>query len=190
MAARDSQDAVQDALRCAVADDAPISAESIRLAIEQHQQIPPATDVAIDPPDLREFDSLLQHPDMEVSHEDEHNPGGPSQDQGVGDDPAHRSEREGARREDEAGTDRTVPRQHPAYLLRPHEFAAADHPWEGVQPFPNGDYYIFLNTEMTEGIFGQLWEQTLCVIGEQMCATLGKRLGSWLAVVRQNGEPT
>ena len=46
--------------------NAPISAESIRLAVEQHQQVPPVTDVAVEAPDLQEFDSLLQHPDMEV----------------------------------------------------------------------------------------------------------------------------
>jgi len=70
LAARDSQDAVQDALRLAVASGAVISSESVRLAVEQHQQSPPVTDVNIEPPDLNDFDSLLQYPDMEVdTHE-------------------------------------------------------------------------------------------------------------------------
>jgi hypothetical protein len=77
--------------------------------------------------------------------------------------------------------------QHPAYLLQPHDFATADLPWLGVQPFPNGDYYAFLNGPMTEGLFGHPWEQTLCVIGESMIATLGVRLESWLTVMRRNG---
>ena len=59
LAARDSQDAVQDALRVAIAQNARISAKAIHLAVEQHQQAPAATD-------LLDFDSLLQHPDMEV----------------------------------------------------------------------------------------------------------------------------
>jgi Protein of unknown function (DUF2716) len=77
--------------------------------------------------------------------------------------------------------------QHPAYLLRPHEFAVSERPWIGVQPFPNGDYYGFFNAPMTEGTFGHPWEQTLCVIGESMVASLGRRLASWLPVARRNG---
>lgn len=70
LAARDSQDAVQDALRLAIARGESISSKSVRLAVEQHQQTPPATAINIEPPDLDEFDSLLQHPDMEVdTHE-------------------------------------------------------------------------------------------------------------------------
>ncbi|MDP9387329.1 MAG: DUF2716 domain-containing protein [Actinomycetota bacterium] len=77
--------------------------------------------------------------------------------------------------------------QHPGYLLRPHEFATSGERWVGVEPFPNGDYYAFLNPAMTEGIFGHPWEQTLCVIGESMVANLALRLSSWLPVLRRNG---
>jgi len=66
LAARDSQDAVQDALRVAISRNEPISAESVRLAVERHQQPPAATDMNIEPPNLNCFDTLLQHPDMEV----------------------------------------------------------------------------------------------------------------------------
>lgn len=80
LAARDSQDAVHEALRVAFQDHAKISAEAIRLAVEKHQQVRPATDVAVDAPDLREFDVLLQYPDMEVpSHEYEIDEGQPLQ---------------------------------------------------------------------------------------------------------------
>lgn len=76
LAARDSQDAVQDALRLALAKNTPISAKAIGLAVEQHQQLPAATEVTVESPDLRDFDSLLQHPDMEVDpydHEEDNN---------------------------------------------------------------------------------------------------------------------
>ena len=66
LAARDSQDAVQDALRMAIADNGPICAKSIRLAVEQHQAAPPVTEINIEAPDLDQYDALLQHPDMEV----------------------------------------------------------------------------------------------------------------------------
>jgi len=81
LAARDSQDAVQDALRLAIADNLPICSKSIRMAIEQHQAAPPVTEVNIEPPDLKDFDSLLQHPDMEVdSDEFSNDKNRPSQD--------------------------------------------------------------------------------------------------------------
>jgi len=80
LAARDSQDAVQDALRLAIAQGEAVSSKSIRLAVEQHQQAPPVTDVNVEPPDLDAFDSLLQHPDMEVdNHEYYHDESGRSQ---------------------------------------------------------------------------------------------------------------
>ncbi len=71
LAARDSQDAVQDALRLAIAGNAPISAKAISLAVEQHQQVPAATNVTVESPDLQDFDSLLQYPDMEVDPYDQ-----------------------------------------------------------------------------------------------------------------------
>ena len=107
LAARDSQDAVQNALRIAVTQNAPISAEAIRLAVEQHQQLPGATDVSVEAPDLQDFDLLLQHPDMEVdSHEHESNH--QSQDTIVVEQ-AGRSESEGKRLEEDVDRiDRTV----------------------------------------------------------------------------------
>ena len=72
LAAKESQDAVQDALRVAIANNSPISADAVRVAVERHQQLPVPTDIAVEPPDLQEFDSLLQQPDMEVNYEHEH----------------------------------------------------------------------------------------------------------------------
>jgi hypothetical protein len=109
LAARDSQDVVQHALRAAIARNAPISAKAIRVAVEQHQQVPAVTDVTVESPDLRDFDSLLQHPDMEVDpyeHEEDHNH--PSQGR-IDDHERGRYEAEGKRlEEDDRGIDRTV----------------------------------------------------------------------------------
>ncbi len=78
LAAKESQDAVQDALRVAITNGSPISSDAIKLAVAEHQQLPSATDVTIEQPDLQEFDSLLKHPllpsdhaqaDKEVNHE-------------------------------------------------------------------------------------------------------------------------
>lgn len=109
LAARDSQDAVQDALRLAIAENASISAEAIRLAVEQHQQVPPVTDVTVEAPDLQQFDSLLQHSDMEVdSYEHESDSNRQAQDTITGDQTC-RNELPGKQsKEDHHGTDRTV----------------------------------------------------------------------------------
>jgi len=69
MAARDSEDAVQDALRLALTNREPISSASVRQFVEQHQQAPPVTVVHVEAPNLDDFDSLL-HTDMEISTDD------------------------------------------------------------------------------------------------------------------------
>jgi hypothetical protein len=109
MAAHDSQDAVQDALRLAIANDSTISAKAIRLAVEHHQQVPAPTDVIIDAPDLQDFDSLLQHPDMEV-HSDDHENDKSSQPQDtITGEQTRRNKAEGGKFEkDDDRTDRTV----------------------------------------------------------------------------------
>jgi hypothetical protein len=66
LAAHESQDAVQDALRSAINEGSKISFQDIRAAVEHHQHIPPPTDVTVDVPALSDFDFLLQYPDMEV----------------------------------------------------------------------------------------------------------------------------
>jgi len=115
LAAHDSQDAVQDALRLAIAQNAPISAKAIRLAVEQHQQVPAVTDVTVEAPDLQDFDSLLQHPDMEVEpygHEEDNN--NQSEDRILGNKECP-DEPEGKRlEEDKHRTDRAVSGPSPA----------------------------------------------------------------------------
>jgi hypothetical protein len=56
--------------------------------------------------------------------------------------------------------------QHACYSFAPHQpfdFKTEDD-WP-VPPCPNGDYYIFLAQDMSFGVFGHPWEQTMCVFG-------------------------
>jgi hypothetical protein len=110
LAARESQDAVQDALRHALAENKPICFESVRLAVEQHQQVPAVTDVNVEPPDLKEFDSLLQHVDKEVdTYECESNQDRQSCEATDDDNPPRPDALEGTQRaEVQRGTDRAI----------------------------------------------------------------------------------
>lgn len=64
-------------------------------------------------------------------------------------------------------------------------------PWSPLSSFVVserfGDYYAFLTPDLEEGTFGHPWEQTLCVIGRRMVDSLGRSLGTWLPVKRENG---
>ena len=46
-------------------DGAGIDVESVRLLVRDATRLPEATDMEVEPPNLADFDSLLQHPDME-----------------------------------------------------------------------------------------------------------------------------
>jgi hypothetical protein len=70
LAARESEAAVEDALRAALARGEEISFAAIQAAVQSFQQVPAVTEIEVEAPDLRVFDSLLDHCDMEVgSHE-------------------------------------------------------------------------------------------------------------------------
>jgi hypothetical protein len=70
LAARESEAAVQDALRAALARGDAISSAAIQAAVERSQQVPAVTEVQVEATDLRLFDALLDHNYMEVeSHE-------------------------------------------------------------------------------------------------------------------------
>ena len=70
LAAKESEAAVQDALRAAFARGEEISFAAIEAAVQNSQQVPAVTEVQVEAPDLRVFDSLLGHWYMEVgSHE-------------------------------------------------------------------------------------------------------------------------
>lgn len=68
LAARESQDLVTDALRTKLNEKARLCVRAIRAAVESRQQLPAATDVNIDAPDLSVYDFLLQHLEMEVQY--------------------------------------------------------------------------------------------------------------------------
>ena len=77
--------------------------------------------------------------------------------------------------------------QHANYHVWPHRLASQDYPQWPVDVFPDGDYHVFLTEDMTTGMFGHPWEQTLCVFGEPLVTTLVPLLTSWLSVRRRNG---
>ncbi len=75
LAARESETAVQDALRLTIQRGDAIDVEKIRRLVEQAAEIPAVTDVQVDTPQLFEYDDLLNYPDMEIPCDDEkHDP--------------------------------------------------------------------------------------------------------------------
>jgi hypothetical protein len=65
-AAHNSESAVDDALRCLLAHEEPLSAEAVIALACTSSQLPAPTDVTVEAPDLRSFDDLLEH--KEVYH--------------------------------------------------------------------------------------------------------------------------
>lgn len=66
LAARENEAAVEDALRAALARGEAISFAAVEAAVKSSQQVPAVTEVQVEAPDLRVFDTLLDHNDMEV----------------------------------------------------------------------------------------------------------------------------
>lgn len=75
------------------------------------------------------------------------------------------------------------------YRLDAAVHAATRRPDWRVSAYPNGDYSIFLREDLSEGIFGHPWEQSLCVFGERLVGSLGRTLATWLPVIRLDGLP-
>jgi hypothetical protein len=65
LAAHESQDAVQGALRIQIQEGDGIDVDLVKQSVVAATEIRPATDVDIEPPNLSDFDSLLLYPDME-----------------------------------------------------------------------------------------------------------------------------
>ena len=63
-AARDSEAAVDDALRSLLAQEQPLSAAAVIALAQASHQLPAPTDVTVEPPDLRGFDDLLEHKEV------------------------------------------------------------------------------------------------------------------------------
>ncbi len=79
--------------------------------------------------------------------------------------------------------------QHPCYKFWPHEpfpFETEDD-WP-IPPLPNGDYYSFVSPDLTFGVFGHPWEQTMCVFGAKFMRAVDNHLPDlFTEVVRRNG---
>lgn len=63
-AARDSEAAVDDALRVLLSSDTSLSAELVIALARRQAELPAPTDVSLEPPDLRAFDALLTHTEV------------------------------------------------------------------------------------------------------------------------------
>lgn len=71
LAAKESQTAVDDALRHLIGASQRIDVQSVRELITQQTAIPAVTDVQVDPPDLGLFDSLLSSHDKECPSDEQ-----------------------------------------------------------------------------------------------------------------------
>ncbi|MBB3038168.1 DUF2716 domain-containing protein [Hoyosella altamirensis] len=79
--------------------------------------------------------------------------------------------------------------QHTCYRLDAAVHAVTlDAEWR-VPVYPNGDYYIYLRDDLSEGTFGHPWEQSLCVFGDRLLGSLATTLKTWLPVKRVDGKP-
>ncbi|MFD0206059.1 MULTISPECIES: DUF2716 domain-containing protein [Saccharothrix] len=80
---------------------------------------------------------------------------------------------------------------HPSVLYRPHrvlDVTDLEH-WD-VELIPNGDYVIFVAKDLSFGVFGHPWEQSLCFFGEPAVRAV-ERVNSGLLtrVLRRDGRP-
>jgi hypothetical protein len=67
--------------------------------------------------------------------------------------------------------------QHTCYRL---PATALDHAQTGLSPYPDGDYYIYLASDLRYGSFGHPWEQTLCLFGEPLLRTAAAEVSTVL----------
>jgi hypothetical protein len=118
IAAHESQEAVTQALRCLISGGKAIELEAIRLLVEQAARLPAATDIQVEPPNLSDYDCLLQHPHMEEHGDDQEIVSNQQQQQkGAADAQSQQLAGEQDRRADgHQSTDGTVPRASLAEL--------------------------------------------------------------------------
>lgn len=75
--------------------------------------------------------------------------------------------------------------QHPSYRYSPAGHVLTDA--EPVVPvFPNGDYYAHMTSDLRWGTFGHPWQRTLTIWGDELVASLGAELLTWLPKHRQS----
>lgn len=82
--------------------------------------------------------------------------------------------------------------QHQTYRCRPH-WVRDEEPIDSTWPneiYPDGDYYIWLASDMRYGTFGHPWEPSLCVFGEELLTAVAEIGDEALGrVLRRNGCP-
>lgn len=61
--------------------------------------------------------------------------------------------------------------------------ACSDDEWY-ITPWPGGEYSIFLTVDMSVGMFGHPWEQTLCIFGDPLLRLLAPQLLAFQPVKR------
>ena len=69
--------------------------------------------------------------------------------------------------------------QHHAYRYKPGEHALSTRPMV-VPVFPDGDYVAHMKPDLRWGTVGHPWQRTLTIWGDDLIATLGTELLTWL----------
>ena len=80
--------------------------------------------------------------------------------------------------------------QQECFSFYPHLFENSDVIENWKTPIlPNGDYYIFIESNFRYGIFGHPWEQTICFYGEAFISLIESDLTRILGKpIRRNGK--
>jgi len=131
LAARESQDAVADALRWLITNGQPIDVDQVRELVQRATSLPAVTDLEVEPPNLTDFDSLLHTFDKESPCDDQTDQKETAQDNThnqTGDEPNGSGPDE--------PVDRSVPRIAAAELSR--SFPAIGDPCHDGEPQPSG----------------------------------------------------
>ncbi|MGA5542658.1 DUF2716 domain-containing protein [Mycobacterium sp. NPDC051198] len=55
-----------------------------------------------------------------------------------------------------------------------------------IPVYPDGDYYVHMTSDLRWGTFGHPWQQTLTIWGDELIASLGTELLTWLPRHRQS----
>jgi hypothetical protein len=80
--------------------------------------------------------------------------------------------------------------QHECFFFNPHkQVETADTKAWKIPVLPDGDYYIFVAQDLSFGIFGHPWEQTICIFGSDLLEAFESDNPRLLnVVVRKDGK--
>ncbi len=82
-AAHDGEAAIDDALRVLLASDTPLSPDAVIALAKTSAELPAATEVVVEPPNLKEFDALLTLMEETHGEDAQTDTGGPAADRGA-----------------------------------------------------------------------------------------------------------